>query len=251
MERFLATALGQDVNKLASQEKQLLLSRLLARFAHEIRNPLSSLDIHVKLLEEDLLEAAPQLKDKTAGRLEIIRGELHRLENIVQQFLRLAGPSSLDLEPVDMDKVISHVCELLRPEAARRGVGIEMKLPDSIPQLNADPVQLTQALLNLVINAIQAIEGNGRVEVSLRTDVGNERLVIEIRDTGPGIPIEKQSTIFEPFFTTKADGSGLGLWIVQQIISAHGGDVSASNAPEGGAIFSVQMPLRSREPVHG
>src|SRR6187401_1643716 len=118
MEIILANALGQDVNNLAAQEKRLLLSRIVARFAHEVRNPLSSLDIHVQLLEEDLQEATPQVREKTASRFEIIHGELHRLENIVKHFLCLAGPSSLDLHPVQAAKVIDHVCELLRPEAA-------------------------------------------------------------------------------------------------------------------------------------
>src|SRR5881628_2100033 len=97
MEEILARALGQDVSALAAQEKQLLLSRLLARLAHEIRNPLSSLDIHVQLLEEDLVQMAPANKQKLTDRLEIIHGELHRLENIVKQFVRLAGPSALEL----------------------------------------------------------------------------------------------------------------------------------------------------------
>ena len=104
MEKLLAKALGQDVTQLAAEEKQLLLSRLLARLAHEIRNPLSSLDIHVQLLEEDLAHIAPQTKEKLSGRLEIIHGELHRLENIVKQFLRLAGPSALDLAAVEVSK---------------------------------------------------------------------------------------------------------------------------------------------------
>src|SRR5436190_23221772 len=112
MEKILASALGEDVSKLAAQEKQLLLSRLLARFAHEIRNPLSSLDIHVQLLEEDLAQAPPQVKEKAASRFEIIHGELHRLENIVKHFLSLAGPSSLNLETVEIRKIIGHVCEL-------------------------------------------------------------------------------------------------------------------------------------------
>ncbi len=251
MEQILATALGQDVSKLAAQEKQLLLSRLLARLAHEIRNPLSSLDIHVQLLEEDLIDAPSQLKEKTASRFDIIHGELHRLENIVKQFLSLAGPSSLDLQPVEVPKVVRHVGELLRPEAATRGVEILLKIPDSLPPLSADPVQLTQALLNLVINAIQAVEGGGRVEVTVRAEPEEQRLVIEIRDSGHGIPMEKQSAIFEPFFTTKSDGSGLGLWIVQQIITAHGGEVAASNAPSGGAVFAVHLPLGRRENLNG
>ncbi len=251
MEKILAKALGEDVNKLAAQEKQLLLSRLLARFAHEIRNPLSSLDIHVQLLEEDLAHATAQVKEKTAGRFEIIHGELHRLENIVKHFLSLAGPSSLDLHQIEVAKVISHVCELLRPEAAARGIEIAVKLPDALPMVAADSAQLTQALVNLVINSIQAVERNGRVEVSARTDERAGVLTIEVHDTGPGIPADKQSAIFELFFTTKAEGSGLGLWIVQQIITAHRGVVSVSNAPGGGAVFAVHLPLRRKENLSG
>jgi signal transduction histidine kinase len=250
MEKILSTALGQDVSKLATQEKQLLLSRLLARLAHEIRNPLSSLDIHVQLLEEDLAQAPAQVREKAASRFEIIHGELHRLESIVKHFVSLAGPSSLDLQPVEVAKVIHHVCELLRPEAAARCIAIGMKVPESVPPLTADPVQLTQALVNLLINGIQAVEGNGRVEVSAHPDTANDLLAIEIHDTGPGIPLEKQSAIFEPFFSTKAEGSGLGLWIVQQIITAHGGTIGAANAPGGGAVFTVHLPLRSKDAAH-
>lgn len=251
MEKILANALGQDESKLAAQEKRLLLSRLLARFAHEVRNPLSSLDIHVQLLEEDLQEATPKIRDKTARRLEIIHGELHRLENIVKHFLSLAGPSALNLHPVEFATVVGHVCELLRPEAASRGIEILMKLPDSLPLVPADSAQITQALVNLVINAIQAVERNGRVEVTVSMDENDRALTIVVHDTGPGIPADKQSTIFEPFFTTKAEGSGLGLWIVQQIITAHGGVVEAANDTGGGAVFTVHLPLRKKENRNG
>lgn len=251
MEKILANALGQDVSKLAAQEKRLLLSRLLARFAHEIRNPLSSLDIHVQLLEEDLAQAAPPIREKSAGRLEIIHGELHRLENIVRHFLSLAGPSSLDVQAVDVAKVVTHVCELLRPEAAARGIEMVVRLPDDLPPVAADGAQLTQALVNLVINAIQAVERNGRVEVSTAPGEGGESMIIAVHDTGPGIAADKQSAIFEPFFTTKTEGSGLGLWIVQQIITAHGGLVEVSNAPGGGALFTLHLPLRAKGSEHG
>ena len=243
MERILAKALGQDVSKLAAEEKQLLLSRLLARLAHEIRNPLSSLDIHVQLLEEDLAEAVPELRDKTTGRLEIMRGELHRLENIVKQFLSLAGPSSLDLRQVEIGGIIGHVCELLRPEAAAREIEILSCVPEDVPSFVADPGQLTQALVNLVINAIQAVERKGSVTASAAVDPGNGILRITVRDTGPGLPTERASAIFEPFFTTKSDGSGLGLWIVQQIVVAHGGAIQAADSPEGGAVFTIHLPL--------
>jgi len=251
MERILARALGQDVSKLAAQEKHLLLSRLLARFAHEIRNPLSSLDIHVQLLEEDLGKAIPELRDRTTGRLEIIRGELHRLENIVKQFLSLAGPSSLDPQQVEIQEIIGHVCELLRPEAASRGIEILADVPADVPPIVADPGQLTQALVNLVINAIQAVEKSGNITASAVADSTNGILSITVRDTGPGLPAGRTSAMFEPFFTTKADGSGLGLWIVQQIVVAHGGMIEAANAPEGGAVFTLHLPLAGTKDSDG
>jgi two-component system sensor histidine kinase HydH len=250
VERLLANALGQDVTQLAAEEKQRLLSRLLARLAHEIRNPLSSLAIHVQLLEEDLAQAAAPLQAQTAGRLEIIRGELQRLENLVRQFLSLAGPSSLDLQTVEVAEVVRYVCELLRPEAAARNVEIATDVPAALPPLIADPVQLKQALINLVINAIQAVERNGRIQVNARMEPGAGVVALEVSDNGPGVPGEKRSAIFEPFFTTKSEGSGLGLWIVQQIATAHGGVVKVDDTAGGGAVFTLQLPLREAT-THG
>jgi signal transduction histidine kinase len=242
MERLLAAALAQDVTQLAAEEKQQLLSRLLGRLAHEIRNPLSSLDIHVQLLEEDLVNVPPDTKQQLSGRLEIIQGELHRLKSITDQFLRLAGPSALDLEPVDIARVVSHVCGLLRPEAAARQIEIVSRLELGLPAVTADPVRLTQALLNLVINAMQAIERKGRIEVhALLIDAS---LSLVVRDTGPGIPPEKLKSVFDPYYTTKSEGHGLGLWIAQQIVTAHGGRLQAQNAPDGGAQFTILLPLR-------
>ncbi len=242
MESILAAELGQAVTPSAAAEKRDLLARLLARLAHEIRNPLSSLDIHVQLLEEDLGTLAPQTRDQLTSRLEIIHGELHRLESIVGNFLRLAGPSALDLEPVEIQNVITHVCELLRPEAASREIEILPTVQGTLPQLMADPVRLTQALMNMVINAMQAVEHKGRIEVNARSSA--DGIHISVRDNGPGIPPEKLAAIFDPYFTTKAEGNGLGLWIAQQIVSAHGGRVQAQNAPDRGAIFTMSLPVQ-------
>jgi signal transduction histidine kinase len=241
VESILAKALGQDASQLAAAEKRDLLARLLGRLAHEIRNPLSSLDIHVQLMEEDLASLAPQMREQLTPRLEIIHGELHRLEGIVERFLRLAGPAGVDLEPVEISRILTHVCELLRPEAAARDIEIVAQLKGSLPPVMADPVRLTQALLNVVINAIQAVERQGRVEVS--TAVTDGMICVTVSDNGPGIPPEKLASIFDPYFTTKAEGSGLGLWIAQQIISAHGGNLAAQNGPAGGAVLTMRLPL--------
>jgi two-component system sensor histidine kinase HydH len=251
MERILAKALGQDVTQLAAAEKQLLLARLLARLAHEIRNPLSSLDIHVQLLEEDLTQLAPQVTERAAGRFEIIHGELHRLENIVKHFVRLAGPSALDLEVIEIGRVLSHVCELLRPEAAARGIDIALAVTEGLPPMTADAGQLTQALVNLVINAIQAVDRNGRIEVGAAPGREAGVLRVQIRDSGPGVPPDKRATVFEPFFTTKPEGSGLGLWIAQQIVLAHGGAIELAEAPAGGALFTLELPVEAKRKTDG
>jgi signal transduction histidine kinase len=248
VESILAKALGQDASQLAAAEKRDLLARLLGRLAHEVRNPLSSLDIHFQLLEEDLASLAPQMREQLSSRLEIIHGELHRLEGIVERFLRLAGPAGVDLEPVEIRKILAHVCELLRPEAAAREIEIASRVEGSLPRVMADPVRLTQALLNVVINAIQAVEGKGRVEVS--GAVVDGQVCVAVSDNGPGIPTDKLASIFDPYFTTKSEGSGLGLWIAQQIVTAHGGSLQAQNGPSGGAVLTIRLPLK-REGVGG
>ncbi len=242
MERILANALGHEPTEAAVAEKRDLLERLLARLAHEIRNPLSSLNIHVQLLEEDLGTLAPALREQLTSRLEIIHGEVHRLESIVDHFLKLAGPSALDLESIDLLKVIGHVCELLRPEAAARQIEIITRVDRPVPHILADSVRLTQALMNMVINAMQAIEREGRIEVRVEPLEG--ALLVRVADNGAGIPAERLAAIFDPYFTTKPEGSGLGLWIAQKIVIAHGGSLKAENAPGGGAVFTMRLPLK-------
>jgi two-component system sensor histidine kinase HydH len=241
VDHILSKAPGLESPPTAVAEKQDLLKRLLGKLAHEIRNPLSSLDVHVQLLEEDLGELAPQVRDRLAGRLGIIQGELHRLESVVSQFLRLAGPSALDLEPVELRGLVDHVCGLMRPEAGVRNIELESAVAEGQFRYLADSVRLTQALLNLVINAMQAIERDGRIQIKL--DHEGARVCVSVHDTGPGIPSEKLGSIFDPYFTTKLEGHGLGLWIAQQIIVAHGGQLTAQNATERGAVFKMILPL--------
>lgn len=251
MEPLSSNAVAQEPAPSVAAEKRDLLARLLGRLAHEIRNPLSSLDIHVQLLEEDLGRAAPSVRQQLGGRLEIIRGELTRLENIVKRFLRLASPSALEYQDVRVSNTINHICKLLEPQAASRQVTIVTRIEPGLPILRADGDQLTQALLNLVINGLQAVERGGRIEVSVQVSAPAGAMTLEVRDTGPGVPLEKRTAVFEPYFTTKQEGSGLGLWIAQQIAVAHGGTLEVSNAPEGGAVFRLSLPLAPKELAHG
>jgi signal transduction histidine kinase len=234
-------AVKSDGTAGASAEKRDLLARLLGRLAHEIRNPLSSLDIHFQLLEEDLSALAPQAREQLSGRLEVIQGELHRLDRIVAQFLRLAGPSALEIETVDVSGVLRHVVQLLGAEAQCREIRLDLLDSHPLPLIQADPVRLTQALVNLVINAIQAVEHGGSIAVS--ASVVGEHLILEVSDTGPGIPESNLAAIFDPYYTTKKEGHGLGLWIAQQIVAAHSGTLLAKNRGEGGAAFAILLPL--------
>jgi two-component system sensor histidine kinase HydH len=244
------TCTPQDAAK-SVQEKQLLLSRVLARLAHEIRNPLSSLDIHVQLLEEDLAHTPPEVRTRSAARFRIIRTEIERLNSLVKQFLSLAGRASVNRQTVDVAKIAEHVCALLRPEAAAHGIEITLELPDTLPAVVADPDQLTQVLVNLVLNGVQAVKRDGRVGLTVSVDPSAAQLVVDVADSGPGLEPADEQAIFEPFFTTKEDGTGLGLWIVRQIAVAHGGSIQAANARTGGAIFTLKLPLNGGETRHG
>ncbi len=240
-------ALDRDTSELAAEETQRLLSRLLSRLAHEIRNPLGALDVHVQLLEEDLAKLTPSASTESAARVGIIRRELSRLNEIVSHYLTLAGPSSITLQTVDLREVLDHVCHLLAPDAAARDIALTVLAADDLPRISADRGQLTQSLVNLAINAIQAVHRNGRIHITATVSADRDGVCIEVQDSGPGIDPGKRAAIFEPFFTTKPEGSGLGLWIVQQIAMAHGGTITVHNASEGGAIFALHLPRQPRD----
>lgn len=237
---------AEQVAQVAVQEeKRNLLARLLSHLAHEIRNPLSSLDIHVQLLEEDLASGPAQtaLPKPILDRFQIIHGELRRLENIVTRFLQLAGPSDLELAPLSLNDLVLQIRDLLQPDAADRNVLLELELCEGLPKITADAVQLSQALINLVINALQAAPSHGHVWLRTRSLSGLNQAV-EIADDGPGIPAEDQPRIFEPYFTTKTQGSGLGLWITQQIVLAHNGTLTVASQPEHGSVFTINLPVQ-------
>lgn len=236
-----ANPVDQDSTQLHAADKHDQLARLLKRLAHEIRNPLSSLGVHFQLLREDLEQLAPAMRTQLAPRLGIIHGELHRLESVVERFLKLSSPSALELTPVNVRELVTHVCDLVQPEAATRQVEVVADVKPGLPVIEADSVRLTQVLLNLVINAIQAVDGRGCVTV--QAEPFGDQLLLSVRDTGPGIPPDKLGDIFDPYFTTKDNGNGLGLWIAHQIAMAHGGDLCAENVPEGGALFTLTLPV--------
>lgn len=172
--------------------------------------------------------------------------EVNRLKDLVSNFLDFARPSRPRRKPTDVGALLDSV-RMLADEAARMaGVRIRLPATGSVPAAAIDPDQVKQVLLNLVLNAIQAMPNDG--EVTLEAVQKNGRLEIRVRDEGVGIEPENLEKIFDPFFTTRADGTGLGLSVAYQIISQHGGDIAASRNPDKGMTFVVTLPLQE-EPL--
>lgn len=219
-------------------------SIMAAGIAHELGNPLNSLDIHMQLIERKIKAAGGGGKNDLLELLAVAREEIGRLEAIVGQFLRAARKDVAEMREGDIIAVLSESLAFMEAELQRSGVSVVRKFEPFVPPvlLNAD--QMRQVFINLVRNAIQAMPRGG----ILRVEVAYARGQVEVRltDSGAGIPEDHIDKIFEPYFTTKHGGSGLGLTIVQRIVSDHGGEVSASSAPGEGTTMTVRIPVPGR-----
>jgi signal transduction histidine kinase len=224
-------------------EKLSALGRMAAGIAHEINNPLAG----VLLFSSNLLKKAPQEGPFREG-LEIIIQETLRCKAIIQELLEFSRPSEPKAVLANVNDVIVRAIHLLKNELRLRHIKLEMDLPGSLPEILIDENQIEQILVNLLLNAIQAIDENGAI--TIRTYVSSDRktVAIDVSDTGCGIPPENMLKIFEPFFSTKAKGTGLGLAVTYGIVQKHGGNVYAYSQPGQGARFIVELPIPSRPP---
>lgn len=219
------------------------VGELAASIAHELRNPLASIRGSVELLSSEL-----QVHDQHAQLMELILRESNRLNTIITDFLVFARMRPTQARPIALDGFLEDLQFQLQQHVAASGHGVEVHCRGYAPDLHlaADPEQLTQAILNLAINACEAMHGQGRLDVLVgRADEGCE---VCVRDSGPGLPPDSLEDIFTPFVTTKQHGTGLGLPMVARIVHGHGGTVEARNNPAGGAEFVLRLPLASPEP---
>ena len=209
------------------------VGELAAGLAHEIRNPLASIDGAAEVLEAG---AEGEVRRETVS---IIRKEAARLNRLLTGLLDFARPRKPEYRPVEVSRVVSSVLDLVR-HSAGKGIRFESDVPGTLPPLRCDEEQLSQVILNLTLNAAQAMPQGGTVAVSARAQGGG--VLIQVRDEGEGIPAGDVNRIFDPFFTTKNGGTGLGLSVVHQIVTQHGGTVAAERNPERGMTFSIQLP---------
>jgi signal transduction histidine kinase len=173
--------------------------------------------------------------------VNIISSEIRRLDEVVNGFLKFARPDELKLQPVQLATLVSDVVTTAMPEAEARGVVIKSECAGNLPEINADPGMLGQALLNLAINSCQAMPNGGTLRIVCRAD-DRRRVIVDVEDTGVGIPPEHLSRIFDLYFTTKKEGSGIGLSMVYRIVQLHDGEVEVQSTPGRGTRFRLMFP---------
>ncbi len=216
------------------------IGQLAASLAHEIRNPLGSIEGAANIIE------APQTSAEVrTGSLNIIRKECRRLNRLLTNLLDFARPRRPEFRPVDVGKLIDSVVALVNHTARQNNIEITRRVAMLLPPIESDVEQLKQVLLNLTINAIQAMPEGGRIEISAQPFAAGVR--IRVRDQGRSIDTKDLDKIFDPFFTTKEEGTGLGLSVAHQIVTQHGGVIKAERNPDRGMTFSLTLPLRREE----
>lgn len=235
---LLVYASGLDVTEVKELEQRTRLAERLAAvgtlsagLAHEIRNPLNSAQLQLRLLDRRLRKVSDD--PKLLEPIQLVQSEILRLSDLVREFLDFARPSDLRLAEIELGMVVRDVLELERHTAEQRDVSIELRHMDQVLVL-ADRDKIKQVMLNLVRNAVEAVEDYGAVFIDVeRTGAGG---LVRIRDTGPGMPPEVLARIFEPFFSTKPSGTGLGMAICHSLIAQHGGDIRVFSAQTGATV---------------
>ena len=220
------------------RERLSALGNMAAAVAHEIRNPLNAVSMGLQRLRA---EFQPPETEEYRALLDVVQGEVRRLNSIVEDFLSLARPLTLRPEPIPVQALIDEVLLLVEGEARAAGITTERAIADALPPVEVDRDRITQVLLNVMLNAIQAMPGGGTLTVGASASRG--ALQLDVSDTGRGIAPDVLPRLFEPYVTTRAKGLGLGLAIARRIVEAHGGSIEAENRPEGGSRFRVSLPL--------
>ena len=225
------------------KERLSVMGNLAAAVAHEVRNPLNAISMGLQRLKMEFQPAEDS--DQYSHLTELMLGEVQRLNVIIEQFLSLARPVEIKAEALPLPEVLNELAALEAGHAQQSNVQIRVVAAPDLPALSVDPSHLSQVLLNLILNGLEAMPEGGILTLEAKTSNGN--CLIAVTDTGTGITAENQRRIFEPYFTTKAKGTGLGLAISRRIIEAHGGTITAANVRGGGCRFEISLPRNGAE----
>ena len=240
-------------NKNEYLEQLEALSKLTGQLAHEIKNPLSTIKVNLKLISEDLNDlcsvesgvsgsaGANQRITRSVRKISIIQKETDRLEQILEGFLQYLGKPELRLANVDVNELISDMVDFYRPQAYSHSITLRQSVYNKPLVCRLDSDMLKQVILNLFINAQQAMKEGG--ELMVRTDRQAENVIIQVSDTGSGITSEELPYIFDAYYSTRPQGRGLGLPTAKKIIESHGGTIKVDSFPGKGTSFTIRLPI--------
>lgn len=235
IERDRAQIVALHRRQVAHMERLAAVGELAAELAHEVRNPLTGISSALQVLETNGSAGANR---ELVSR---VLAQLQRMDQTMGNFLRFTRIPEAVEKPFDLGETFQRVILLIQPKLKAQGIELQRRFPDRWPALRGDPAQLEQVLLNLSLNAIQAMPSGGTLRLSAAAERGAVRL--EVSDTGHGIPPELLERIFKPFFTTRPNGSGLGLSISRQIVTSHGGELWLESVPDQGTSARIRLPL--------
>jgi len=242
----------EDITERKSKEARLRraeslasLTTLAAGVAHEIKNPLGSISIHIQLIQKAMNNREKIDTEIVRTNLEVINEEVNRLNSIVVDFLFAVRPMDVKLEEKNLNEVVGDVLDFVQFELEEQKIEVKRTLEDEIPDIQLDEKYVKQALLNLIKNAISAMPEGGTITVTTRSN--GENVFLDISDTGIGISEELMDKIFEPYFTTKDFGSGLGLTVVYKIMKEHMGEIGVKSREGEGTTFTLTFPIPQKE----
>lgn len=261
VKRLLARA--QAAERLAE------LGQMTSGLAHEIKNPLSTVGLNIQLLEEDVAELDAHVENprareflaRGARRMDALSREVQRLRTILEDFLRFAGRMKLHAQPLEVEGLVTGLADFFEPQAQAQGVALRVQLDPGTPTIRADEALLKQALLNLMLNAVQAMadaraderDHGGANLLMIRAKraeiLGEPAVQIDVIDTGPGVDPAERSKVFEPYFSTKSGGTGLGLPTTRRIIEEHGGHIEVLSDTGQGTDFRLLLPVAGPGPA--
>ncbi|HME88481.1 MAG TPA: ATP-binding protein [Chthoniobacterales bacterium] len=237
----------RDITESRRSEQQTIeserlnaLTLLAAGVAHEIGNPLNSLNIHLQLIEREARKLDGAKRAELRESVEVARAEVNRLDSIITQFLRAIRPSRPELRPENVNSLVEEAVRFFAPEIKDRDIVVEQELRSDLPLVQLDRDQMKQAFYNVIKNSFEAMKNRGILRI--RTNVDESHVIIRFSDTGGGISPENLSRVFEPYFTTKASGTGLGLLIVRRIVREHGGELSIESSEGKGLSVTIRLP---------